>query len=67
MGQAVVSIGGSGGEPEIGSLATASGSGFLVSPDGYIVTNHHVVAHSDSLQVSPLLTRATCLRGIVRV
>lgn len=32
--------------------AEASGSGFVISGEGYIVTNHHVVADSDNLSVT---------------
>ena len=29
-----------------------AGSGFIIAPDGYIVTNHHVVEPADGLEVS---------------
>ena len=31
---------------------TGDGSGFFISPDGYAVTNHHVVDHAKSVQVT---------------
>lgn len=34
------------------STAAASGSGFIISPDGYILTNHHVIEASDSVTVT---------------
>jgi serine protease Do len=55
--------GGSGGDDDDGSdgvpggggddpnSAMASGSGFFISPDGYIVTNNHVVENSTDIKV----------------
>ena len=34
------------------STAAASGSGFIISPDGYILTNYHVIESSDSITVA---------------
>jgi serine protease Do len=33
-------------------FSLAQGSGFFISPDGYVVTNNHVVDHAESVQVS---------------
>lgn len=35
-----------------GAISSSSGSGVLISPDGYLVTNHHVVEDSDDIRVT---------------
>jgi serine protease Do len=40
------------GMPRGRRFGTAQGSGFLISEDGYAVTNNHVVEHASSVEVS---------------
>ncbi len=44
--------GGQGGMPKRHEMVTGEGSGFFISPDGYAVTNNHVVDHAKSVQVT---------------
>jgi serine protease Do len=38
--------------PQRHQIITGEGSGFFISPDGYAVTNNHVVDHAKSVQVT---------------
>jgi serine protease Do len=40
--------------PQQKEIITGEGSGFFISPDGYIVTNNHVVAHAKNVQVTTI-------------
>ncbi len=41
-----------GGTPEGPRRAQAQGSGFVISPDGFVVTNNHVISGASKIQVS---------------
>jgi serine protease Do len=43
---------GQNGMPQRHQVITGEGSGFFISPDGYAVTNNHVVDHAQSVQVT---------------
>jgi serine protease Do len=40
------------GAPSPGMPSLAQGSGFVISEDGYVVTNNHVVENGDKIQIS---------------
>ena len=44
--------GGGGDDDDSGPKAQSSGSGFFISPSGYIVTNNHVVENADDIKVT---------------
>jgi S1-C subfamily serine protease len=49
VGPAIVSISIGEGRPEAGFEPTGAGSGFVITPDGYIVTNSHVIAQAQGI------------------
>jgi serine protease Do len=53
-------------EPQTDQPSEASGSGFIVSKDGYILTNNHVVADADKVTVGLLDNRTFTAKVIGR-
>ncbi len=45
--------------------STVTGSGFIISANGYIVTNHHVIASVDSGSVSVMLSNGQSFDAVV--
>jgi S1-C subfamily serine protease len=50
VGPAVISIGVRKGRGRRGSGGEAAGSGVVITPDGYVLTNQHVVADAESIE-----------------
>ena len=42
------------GDEERTRRVTSLGSGFIIDPAGYIVTNHHVIKEADEITVIPV-------------
>ncbi|MGF1629715.1 MAG: Do family serine endopeptidase [Kiloniellaceae bacterium] len=58
--------GGEGGEPpppQQQRRGSSLGSGFIIDPSGYIVTNHHVIAEADEVEV--VLSDGTSLDAVI--
>jgi serine protease Do len=51
VGGGVVNINTVGPRDRVGTATRATGSGFILSVDGYVVTNNHVIAKARSIQV----------------
>ncbi len=53
------------GDPDAGPrLETSLGSGVIISRDGYILTNHHVIAGADAIEVALQDGRTTTARVV---
>lgn len=46
-----VTVADSSADPESGAIPVGSGSGVVISTEGYIITNHHVIEGGDTFQV----------------
>ncbi len=52
---------------DVDGVEVGSGSGFFISPDGYVLTNDHVVKKTDTVRISKGLERATYTLNVATI
>jgi S1-C subfamily serine protease len=64
VGPAVVSIHVTSRRPKDPVVREGAGSGFIIAPDGYVVTNNHVIEGADDLRISLIDGRELAARVV---